>query len=150
MATVSVTIHVAVLAGYFCSVRVANAFDTVGTTIQSVELVSQLVLWAVVTSIYKKEKEITTNGKHNDLWVGLSPFLVHLFKHPNADVAHRDGHAPVRPKPSKAPSKASSRSIPIAISSLPPGTQALLKSSVWYLRLSLCSWRSDDGSSRRH
>lgn len=67
-AVVSTAIHLGVLISYCCSVRASNAVDTFGTWVQSIELIGQLVLWAVVSAIYKYEKEKTENGKHNDLW----------------------------------------------------------------------------------
>ncbi|KIW00912.1 uncharacterized protein PV09_07657 [Verruconis gallopava] len=68
MAVASTFVHLGVLTGYLWSIRAANRIDTIGTTIQTIEIVGQLVLWIVVAAIYKYEKEITEDGKHNDLW----------------------------------------------------------------------------------
>jgi hypothetical protein len=67
-ALVSVLTHIGVLLGYMCSIRTANRIDSVGTTIQMLEMGSQVIIWIVATAIYKYEKQITENGKHNDLW----------------------------------------------------------------------------------
>jgi hypothetical protein len=67
-ALVSTIIHLGVLAAYMCGVRTANNIDSIGTTLQVVEVSAQVIVWIVVTAIYKYEKQITEDGKHNDLW----------------------------------------------------------------------------------
>jgi hypothetical protein len=67
-AVVSLTIHLGVLLGYCCSIRTSNILDTVGTWVVSIELSAQLILWIVVSAIYKYQSEKVENGRHNDLW----------------------------------------------------------------------------------
>ncbi len=67
-AVVSVLTHIGVLLGYTCGVRTANKIDSIETTISIVEMVAKITTWIVAMVIYKYEKEITEDGKHNNLW----------------------------------------------------------------------------------
>jgi hypothetical protein len=68
IAAVSFIINLGTLIAYFHSVKRANLVSTIGTVFNVFIAAANLIVWIVAAAIYKYEKEITTEGKHNDLW----------------------------------------------------------------------------------
>jgi hypothetical protein len=64
----SVLINILILASYARGVKSANRTAIVGTVFTWGVLLADIGIWIATVVIYKYEKEVTENGKHNDLW----------------------------------------------------------------------------------
>jgi hypothetical protein len=68
IALTSFVLNFSSLMGYFRSVRAANLANTMSTVFNYIILAANIIVWAVAAGIYKYEKGVVEDGKHNDLW----------------------------------------------------------------------------------
>jgi hypothetical protein len=68
IAATSFFLNCVTLVAYLWSVKRANTFNNMSTIFNTFIAVANLVVWAVAAGLYRFEKGVTEDGKHNDLW----------------------------------------------------------------------------------
>jgi ABC-type dipeptide/oligopeptide/nickel transport system permease subunit len=68
IAATSFLMNLGTLIGYFWGVKKANLVSTLSTVFNVTIAAANLLVWIIAAGIYKYEKELVEDGKHNDLW----------------------------------------------------------------------------------